>query len=341
LKKLQSLNMANNKIRTLPQELFTLTQLQSLHLEHNSISVLPDGFSNLRLLREVNLHDNLLTSTPVQLYQLPNIRRLSFENNPIALTTHSPQLSNSLSSIPLDASLAPPQSPQRLQVVHQPNLYLFSFGQNAVGRPAAGAGGVAGGETARERERKEHDGPRRDVNAQLGKRNSLPTGFGHVRGSGQTYFSKACDVEYLHQPSPSPSSPSSVPAKRSPSTTQPPATTDSSQALQPEAAGASPSEKVKKTKKKGKKEKTAGKKEKEGKKPVLRRSTEEAEAHKRAKKAQITLGGSDAEEAKKSARRRQQVSITVDDADDGDDGEKSIQRSHTVSLSSLPELVGA
>lgn len=208
LKRLLKLNVANNKIRTLPNELFTLTQLQSLHMEHNSISVLPEGFTNLQQLREVNLQDNLLTRTPVQLYQLPNIRRLSFENNPI----QSPTPPSPFNTPVNDEESPTPTSQRALHSAKNTSgsLYLYSFSNSSAGRrgPDSGDGDGVPQQIAHKPHDRQHQlverdkaERRRNVSSppDLEKREAAPTTSGlasNITDQPSDYFAMAFSGDY-------------------------------------------------------------------------------------------------------------------------------------------------
>lgn len=79
--KLRTIDATNNKIRSLPDTLATLSHLQRLVLASNVISSLPDSLAELSSLRLLNLDSNALTHLPDSLGSLSRLDSLSVANN--------------------------------------------------------------------------------------------------------------------------------------------------------------------------------------------------------------------------------------------------------------------
>ena len=116
---LQTLNIADNKLTTLPARIFSnLTALASLHLEGNNIETLPsDAFEGLTFLWTLSLTGNELTHLSGDIFdRIPNIRNLYLSNNkltalPVGIFEGLTQLKqlqmngNSVDPLPIPVSL--------------------------------------------------------------------------------------------------------------------------------------------------------------------------------------------------------------------------------------------
>ncbi len=81
LKKLEKLNLSNNKIKEIGKEIGSLKKLTSLNLADNSLKSLPASIVNLTNLVMLNLKDNNLTSLPLRIEKLKKLKYLNLENN--------------------------------------------------------------------------------------------------------------------------------------------------------------------------------------------------------------------------------------------------------------------
>ena len=89
---LQHLYLSNNKLTTIPDELFKLKQVTNLWLSNNRItSTIPSGIGMMTNLQELDLESNLLEgSIPTELYSLSKLHTLVLHDN---------MLSGSISSL--------------------------------------------------------------------------------------------------------------------------------------------------------------------------------------------------------------------------------------------------
>ena len=75
----------NNSLEKLPESIYNLNSLQSLNLYNNNIESLPDEFGSFPLLERLNLSNNELKHIPYSIYKLSNLIDFSIENNPLEL----------------------------------------------------------------------------------------------------------------------------------------------------------------------------------------------------------------------------------------------------------------
>ena len=80
---LAGLNLANNKLATLPTEIGLLRSLECLYLSNNQLTGLPDSITNLTELDSLDLSSNDFYEVPMQLLNLKEIRVLNLSDNPI------------------------------------------------------------------------------------------------------------------------------------------------------------------------------------------------------------------------------------------------------------------
>ncbi|OLS25335.1 MAG: Internalin-A precursor [Candidatus Heimdallarchaeota archaeon LC_3] len=78
---LEKIYFSYNKLKTLPGELFTLSELAILDLSNNRLKSLPDNLDNLTSLRRLLLSNNDLKSLPENVYKLKNLQKLDLSNN--------------------------------------------------------------------------------------------------------------------------------------------------------------------------------------------------------------------------------------------------------------------
>eukprot|EP00180_Rhodochaete_pulchella_P001743 Plantae.Rhodophyta-Rhodochaete_pulchella.ctg2609.p2 GENE.Plantae.Rhodophyta-Rhodochaete_pulchella.ctg2609~~Plantae.Rhodophyta-Rhodochaete_pulchella.ctg2609.p2 ORF type:complete len:275 (+),score=39.73 Plantae.Rhodophyta-Rhodochaete_pulchella.ctg2609:1549-2373(+) len=83
--------LANNRLESLPLEMFKLTAMEELHLFGNDLKGLPDEIGNMASLRVLNAGRNQLTKVPEAVGKLTNLETLHlYENDldslPVALS---------------------------------------------------------------------------------------------------------------------------------------------------------------------------------------------------------------------------------------------------------------
>ena len=78
---LTSLHLEYNELSSLPSEIGNLTSLTNLYLGHNQLTELPPEIGNLTSLRDLDLSNNQLTELPPQIGDLVGLEWLSVRNN--------------------------------------------------------------------------------------------------------------------------------------------------------------------------------------------------------------------------------------------------------------------
>ncbi|MDJ0578847.1 COR domain-containing protein [Crocosphaera sp.] len=81
LTNLTSLSLSNNQLTNLPSEICKLTNLTSLSLWNNQLTNLPSEICKLTNLTSLSLWNNQLTNIPAEIGQLTNLTSLSLSNN--------------------------------------------------------------------------------------------------------------------------------------------------------------------------------------------------------------------------------------------------------------------
>ncbi len=81
LSKLQSLNLSNNQLTSVPKELGNLSKLKTLILSVNNLPSIPKELGNLSKLTHLELHHNRLTSIPKELGNLSKLTYLNLGGN--------------------------------------------------------------------------------------------------------------------------------------------------------------------------------------------------------------------------------------------------------------------
>ncbi|MEI6428463.1 MAG: COR domain-containing protein [Pseudanabaena sp. ELA607] len=74
-----------NRLTTIPQEIFQLTNLKELSISYNQITAIPDEIANLANLTTLNLNDNQITAIPDVIDNLTNLTRLVLYANQISV----------------------------------------------------------------------------------------------------------------------------------------------------------------------------------------------------------------------------------------------------------------
>ena len=93
--KLQSLNLAENGINSLPVEICKLINLRELNLGFNSLKSLPSEIGNLINLKKLILEYNDLKNLPIEIGNLTNLKELNLHFN--QLTILPPEIGNLMS----------------------------------------------------------------------------------------------------------------------------------------------------------------------------------------------------------------------------------------------------
>ncbi|CAG9863293.1 unnamed protein product [Phyllotreta striolata] len=83
LKRVYSLDLSNNSLRTLPKSFPTLTGLTVLDLSKNELSELPQDFGNLVKLKHLDLYRNQLQHLPLSFSKLKGLKWLDLKDNPL------------------------------------------------------------------------------------------------------------------------------------------------------------------------------------------------------------------------------------------------------------------
>ena len=85
LKKLQVLVIENNKIETIPREIYqNLKRLEMWHLSYNQLRDLHSDVRLLRYLRDLDVSGNSLSTLPSELFLLPRLEVLNASSNQIS-----------------------------------------------------------------------------------------------------------------------------------------------------------------------------------------------------------------------------------------------------------------
>jgi len=77
------LNVAFNKLQTIPNAIASLSSLTHLNFSNNSLSTLPSEFGNLKQLQELNISTNKFSELPSCLYGLESLQHLLADGNQI------------------------------------------------------------------------------------------------------------------------------------------------------------------------------------------------------------------------------------------------------------------
>ncbi|KAF4533528.1 hypothetical protein B566_EDAN001013 [Ephemera danica] len=79
------LNLANNRISTLPEQLSDLSQLRSLDISHNALIALPPVTLKMPALEVLSVTYNRIISVEVEnIKSAPSLRRLDMRENPVS-----------------------------------------------------------------------------------------------------------------------------------------------------------------------------------------------------------------------------------------------------------------
>ncbi|MDZ8028075.1 MAG: leucine-rich repeat domain-containing protein, partial [Nostoc sp. DedQUE11] len=81
---LQTLDLGDNQLSTLPGEIVQLSNLQTLDLSSNQLSSLPSEIGQLSNLQTLDLSSNQLSSL-LRKWQLRNLKKLDLRRNPLPI----------------------------------------------------------------------------------------------------------------------------------------------------------------------------------------------------------------------------------------------------------------
>jgi Leucine-rich repeat (LRR) protein len=81
LLEITGLRLINIKLKTLPKEIWNLTNLEVLYLNDNKLTTLPKEIGNLVNLEKLYLHGNSLTKLPETILELNKLRKLSINKS--------------------------------------------------------------------------------------------------------------------------------------------------------------------------------------------------------------------------------------------------------------------
>ena len=120
---LTSLVASDNELEELPKEFGELSHLAHLELQENQLNKLPESFGKLQTLEFLNLRDNLLNTLPNSIQDLSNLRGISLENNqltqiPFCLLLLSNLRELMLDNNPLALELLPTNLEQMSELQH-------------------------------------------------------------------------------------------------------------------------------------------------------------------------------------------------------------------------------
>jgi Leucine-rich repeat (LRR) protein len=78
---LESLNVSNNQLTSVPEQISGLIKLRNLQLQNNLLAALPSGIGNLANLESLELKNNQLASLPPEIGELVNLLELPLQSN--------------------------------------------------------------------------------------------------------------------------------------------------------------------------------------------------------------------------------------------------------------------
>jgi len=81
--KIKSIDLLNQKLKSLPPEFVQLQNLEYIYLNNNDLKQFPEVLTKLKKLKQLNLSNNQIDSLPVSISELTNLESLSLINNPI------------------------------------------------------------------------------------------------------------------------------------------------------------------------------------------------------------------------------------------------------------------
>ncbi|OBQ31054.1 MAG: hypothetical protein AN483_02530 [Aphanizomenon flos-aquae MDT14a] len=129
LTNLQFLNISGNQISNLPREIGQITNLQSLYISGNQISNLPPEIVQLTNLQTLDISFNQISSLPREIVQLTNLQSLNISRNQISsLPPEIVQLTN-LQSLNIGGNQISSLPPEIVQLT---NLQFLDISYNQI-----------------------------------------------------------------------------------------------------------------------------------------------------------------------------------------------------------------
>ena len=118
------LNLASNRLTSLPPEIGHLSRLQLLDLGFNRLTSLPPEIGHLSRLQSLDLANNQLTSLPPEIGYLSNLQSLVLSNNQISVLPPEISLLSSLQLLGLKRNQLVSLPPEIAQLANLQSLYL-------------------------------------------------------------------------------------------------------------------------------------------------------------------------------------------------------------------------
>jgi Leucine-rich repeat (LRR) protein len=81
---LTEINLANNKVRSIPPSIGAFKSVRKLNFNNNQIDSISTGISNLVRLEEISLYNNKLKNIPEAIYSLPSLKIIDLYYNDIS-----------------------------------------------------------------------------------------------------------------------------------------------------------------------------------------------------------------------------------------------------------------
>jgi Leucine-rich repeat (LRR) protein len=78
--------LKKNKLVSIPEEIFKMTELEYLDLSKNKIDSIPKEIGELKNLRVLIISKNKVKKIPIELYGLKNLKILDLSSNDIKIT---------------------------------------------------------------------------------------------------------------------------------------------------------------------------------------------------------------------------------------------------------------
>ncbi|KAL3867210.1 hypothetical protein ACJMK2_044430 [Sinanodonta woodiana] len=126
-KRVQHLYLKRNRLTSLPQDIWKMTDLTVLCLQNNQITELPDSIGDLHNLEILDVRDNCLTALPGRLGKITSLKKLQISSNKIKKL---PKEIGSLKNLTTLEALENELSYVPLQLVSCENLNILSLDRN-------------------------------------------------------------------------------------------------------------------------------------------------------------------------------------------------------------------
>jgi len=89
LRRLEQLQLEDNRIQSIPDSIGNLKRLQHLNLNHNELSSIPESIGELQTLKELDLGWNKLKTLPHSIGQLRKLEKMNLYKNKIKVLPDS------------------------------------------------------------------------------------------------------------------------------------------------------------------------------------------------------------------------------------------------------------